>query len=100
MTDPARGDSRGGLIPRGGSGEKEEPGSEDKDLRAEYDGDRGDGTQPLARVDRRGDEPPEEESAREAAEVRGVAYIRDREPQVEVQGKQDEELPDQGILPG
>src|SRR3712207_5698861 len=56
--------------------------------------------QPLAGVDGRGYEPPEDDPAREAAEVGGVAYVGDREPQVEVQGEKNEELPDQGVLPG
>src|SRR5215210_2151789 len=82
------------------SGEEQKPGDQEQYLRAEHDGDGGDGPQPLARVDRGCHEPPEDEPSREAAEVGGVAHVGDRDPQVEVQGEEDQELPEQGVLPG
>src|SRR4051812_28935829 len=102
MHEPCRGGSRTAQIGSVGHvlDENEKPHGQQNYLRSEHDDGWCGGARSLLGEDRWSDEPPEGEAAEEAADVGGVADVGDGETYVEVQGGQDEELPDQGVLPG
>src|ERR687896_2391242 len=77
-----------------------EPEGEQDQFRAEQDDGRCRRAERLAGVGGGRCEPSECGPAHEAADMRRVADIGDGESEVEVQGGQDQELADQGILPG
>src|SRR5687767_5575469 len=79
---------------------EEKPQGEQDQFHAEQDDGRCRRAERLAGVDGWRREPTECGSADEAADMRRVADIGDGESEVEVQGGQDQELADQGILPG
>src|ERR671916_2588943 len=77
-----------------------EPEGEQGQFCAEQDDGRCRRAERLAGVDGGCREPSECGSAEETADMRRVADIGDGESEVEVHGGQDQELADQGILPG
>src|SRR5215216_6973891 len=79
---------------------QEQPQGEQDQFRAEQDNGRCRRAERLAGVDGGCREPSECGPADETSDMRRVADIGDGESEVEVQGGQDQELADQGILPG
>src|SRR5215212_8324883 len=74
------------------------PDSQKDGFEAEGEGDGGRGDELLLGVDRRSEEPAVDEAARQAADVGGVAHVRDRRAQEQVDGGQDQELAYERVL--